>query len=87
LIAEAAFPPYRSNGGVVTLNTFLIYTPTITVPMGFSEDQIPAGLGFLGLPYSEPMLIKLAYAYEQATHHRKAPASTPALGGASREAQ
>ena len=68
-----------SNGGVVSLNTFLIYTPTITVPMGFSSDGIPAGVAFLGLPYSEPTLIKLAYAYEQATHHRKPPASTPGL--------
>jgi Asp-tRNA(Asn)/Glu-tRNA(Gln) amidotransferase A subunit family amidase len=79
LIAEATNPPYKSNGGVVALNTFLIYTPTITVPMGFSSDGIPAGLGILGLPYSEPTLIKLAYAYEQATHHRKPPASTPTL--------
>jgi len=79
IIAEATNPPYKSNGGVVSLNTFLIYTPTITVPMGFSSDGIPAGLAFLGLPYSEPTLIKLAYAYEQATHHRKPPASTPAL--------
>lgn len=80
LIAEATTPPYKSNGGTVSLNTFLIYTPTITVPMGFSRDGIPAGVAFLGLPYSEPTLIKLAYAYEQATHHRKPPASTPPLG-------
>ena len=79
IIAEATTPPYKSNGGVVSLNTFLIYTPTITVPMGFSSDGIPAGLAFLGLPYSEPTLIKLAYAYEQATHHRHPPASTPPL--------
>lgn len=83
LIAEATNPPYKSNGGVVSLNTFLIYTPTITVPMGFSSDGIPAGVAFLGLPYSEPALFKLAYAYEQATHHRKPPASTPALAAAS----
>ena len=82
IIAEATNPPYKSNGGVVSLNTFLIYTPTITVPMGFSTDGIPAGLAFLGLPYSEPTLFKLAYAYEQATHHRKPPASTPALANA-----
>ena len=81
LIAEAVNPPYKSMGGVVGLNTFLIYTPTITVPMGFSDDGIPAGLAFLGLPYSEGTLIKYAYAYEQATHHRKPPASTPALSG------
>jgi Asp-tRNA(Asn)/Glu-tRNA(Gln) amidotransferase A subunit family amidase len=79
LIAEATTPPYKSNGGVVSINTFLIYTPIITVPMGFSTDDIPAGLAFLGLPYSESTLIKLGYAYEQATHHRKPPASTPPL--------
>jgi Asp-tRNA(Asn)/Glu-tRNA(Gln) amidotransferase A subunit family amidase len=82
LIAEATNPPYKSNGGVVSLNTFLIYTPTITVNMGFSSDGIPAGLAFLGLPYSEPTLFKLAYAYEQATHHRKPPDSTPPLASA-----
>lgn len=81
LIAEAMNPPYRSSGGggVISLNTFLIYASTITVPMGSTSDGIPAGLAFLGLPYSEPTMIKLAYAYEQATHHRKPPASTPPL--------
>ena len=79
LIADATNPPYKASSGVVLLNTFLIYTPTITVNMGFADDGIPAGLAFLGLPYSEPTLIKLAYAYEQATHHRRPPASTPPL--------
>ncbi len=79
LIEEATTPPYKSNGGVVSLNTFLIHTPTITIPMGFTTDGIPAGVVFLGLPFSDSELIKLAYAYEQATHHRKPPTSTPAL--------
>lgn len=79
LIAEATTPPYKSNGGVVSLNTFLIYTPVITVPMGYSDGKIPAGLTFMGLPYSEPTLIKLGYAYEQATRHRRPPETTPAL--------
>lgn len=79
LIEEASKPPYKSNGGVVSLNTFLIHTPTITVPMGFSAEGIPAGLGLLGLPFSDANLIRLAYAYEQATQHRRAPATTPAL--------
>ncbi|MFZ9746082.1 MAG: amidase family protein [Opitutaceae bacterium] len=82
LIAEATTPPYRSNGGVVSLNTFLIHTPTITVPMGFTADGIPAGLAFLGLPFSDAELIRLAYAYEQTTRHRRPPASTPPLGTA-----
>ncbi len=79
LIEEATTPPYKSNGGVVSINTFMIHTPIITVPMGFSSDGIPAGLAFLGLPFSDTTLIKFAYAYEQATHHRKPPSSTPAL--------
>lgn len=78
-IIDATTPPYKSNGGVVSLNTFLIYTPIITVPMGYSDGKIPAGLTFMGLPYSEPTLFKLGFAYEQATKHRRPPATTPAL--------
>jgi len=37
------------------------------------------GITFFGRPYSEPMLLKLAYAYEQATRHRVPPKTTPAL--------
>jgi Asp-tRNA(Asn)/Glu-tRNA(Gln) amidotransferase A subunit family amidase len=47
--------------------------------MGFTTDGSPAGVAFLGLPFSDAELIRLAYAYEQATHHRKPPAMTPAL--------
>lgn len=79
LIAEAMNPPYKRTRGVVALNTFLIHASTITVPMGFTRDNLPAGLAFLGLPFSEPTLIKFAYAYEQATHHRRPPATTPPL--------
>ncbi len=47
--------------------------PAITVPMGFTHGTLPAGLTFLGKQFSEPMLIKFAYAYEQATGHHKPP--------------
>jgi len=47
--------------------------PAFTVPMGFTEGNLPAGIQFLGRMYSEPTLIKLAYAYEQSTKHRKPP--------------
>ena len=54
--------------------------PAITVPMGFTRGgTLPAGLQLFGRPWSEPTLLKLAYAYEQATHHRRPPASTPPL--------
>jgi len=47
--------------------------PAITVPMGFTYGSLPAGLTILGRAFSEPMLIRFAYAYEQATKHRHAP--------------
>ena len=54
--------------------------PAITVPMGYTRrDTLPAGLQLLGRAWSEATLIRLAYAYEQATHHRHPPASTPPL--------
>jgi amidase len=54
--------------------------PAIQVPMGYTRDgQLPAGLTFFGRAWSESKLIGLAYSYEQATHHRRPPASTPAL--------
>ena len=53
--------------------------PAFTVPMGFTYDNLPAGLQFLGRPFDEPTLIRYCYAYEQATHHRRPPALFPAL--------
>jgi len=54
--------------------------PAITVPMGFTRgESLPAGLQLLGRPWSEPRLLELAYSYEQATHHRRPPFSTPPL--------
>ncbi|WP_167604831.1 amidase [Maribellus sediminis] len=46
--------------------------PNITVPMGFVEG-LPIGISFFGKAWSEPKLIEIAFAYEQATKHRKAP--------------
>ena len=53
--------------------------PAITVPMGFTRGRLPAGIQLLGLPWSEGTLIEVAYAYEQATMHRRPPASVPSL--------
>ncbi|MBI3492346.1 MAG: amidase, partial [Acidobacteria bacterium] len=53
--------------------------PAITVPAGFADDGMPVGVEFLGRPFAEPDLLKLAYAFEQATHHRHPPPLTPAL--------
>ncbi|HEV7507134.1 MAG TPA: amidase [Thermoanaerobaculia bacterium] len=46
--------------------------PSLTVPAGYAAG-LPIGLSFIGPAWSEPMLIKLAYAFEQATKVRKAP--------------
>src|SRR5207253_434450 len=51
--------------------------PALTVPMGYTRGVLPAGLQLLGRPFDEARLIRLAYAYEQATRWRHAPASTP----------
>jgi amidase len=48
--------------------------PAITVPMGFTYDSLPAGLTFVGRSFSEGLLIKYAYGYEQATKQRRPPA-------------
>ena len=53
--------------------------PNINVPAGFSHN-LPIGISFFGRPYSEATLIKIAYAYEQATKHRKPPQFVPTLG-------
>ncbi len=52
--------------------------PYITVPAGFL-DGIPAGLAFFGKAFSEPNLIKFAYAFEQKTKKREAPKYLPTL--------
>jgi len=46
--------------------------PSITVPVGFVFG-LPVGISFFGRAWSEPVLLKLAYAFEQATKHRKPP--------------
>ena len=55
--------------------------PNINVPAGLSHG-LPVGISFFGRAYSEPTLIKLAYAYEQATKHRRAPQFIPTLSEA-----
>ena len=53
--------------------------PALTVPMGYTRGVLPAGMSLFGRPWSEATLIKLAYAYEQLTKHRRLPSTTPAL--------
>src|SRR5262249_37767669 len=52
--------------------------PNITVPCGYI-DGLPIGISFFGRAWSEPVLIKIAVAYEQTTKHRSAPKFLSAL--------
>ena len=81
LIKDGVNPPFVNTKGVPHLNTFLVFVPAIAVPAGFTTDNLPAGITFMGRPYEEGTILKLAYGYEQATHHRKPPKTTPPLAG------
>jgi Asp-tRNA(Asn)/Glu-tRNA(Gln) amidotransferase A subunit family amidase len=86
------YPPMRIPADALTRTTIdstgpgnnrrlspVIGFPAMTVPAGFTTDGLPVGLEFMGRAFSEPTLFRLAYAYEQGTHHRRPPASMPAL--------
>ncbi len=47
--------------------------PQVTVPAGFLGNTYPFGVSFLGRPWDDGRMLALAYAYEQATHHRRPP--------------
>jgi Asp-tRNA(Asn)/Glu-tRNA(Gln) amidotransferase A subunit family amidase len=53
--------------------------PAISLPAGFTDEGLPVGIELLGAPWSDAGLLALGYAFEQATHHRRPPLSTPAL--------
>lgn len=75
LVGDLATPHGDNNQVLAPSSGF----PAITVPMGYTRGSLPAGLQLLGDAWSESRLIALAYAYEQATRHRRPPLSTPPL--------
>jgi len=68
---------HHTGGGTSTLPAVSGY-PHITVPAG-DVFGLPVGISFFGRAWSEPRLIALAHAYEQATLHRRPPAFLPTL--------
>jgi amidase len=66
--------PHGNNSPVIAPHSG---QPAITVPMGYVNNNLPAGLQILGRPFSEEKLFQYAYAYEQSTHHRKPPLLFP----------
>jgi amidase len=55
------------------------WMPSICLPAGFSPTGIPVGMEMIAPPYHEPDLLRFGYAFEQLTHWRRPPASTPPL--------
>jgi len=69
--------PHGDNSQVFSPTTGF---PAINVPMGYTRGgTLPAGMTFFGRAWDESKLISLAYGYEQATHHRRPPYSTPPI--------
>jgi amidase len=86
LVAPSGGPAWTTDlingdhfGGSSTYPSAVAGYPIVNVPMGFVDGVLPVGLSFLGTAWSEPTLIKYAYAYEQATHLRRPPTYLPTL--------
>jgi amidase len=77
LIKDGVNAPFVDQKGAPHINTFLAFVPSIVVPAGFTRDRLPAGITFLGRPYSDGKMIQYAFAYERATRHRVPPSTTP----------
>ena len=78
VLTNARSVDYYGRGDNRSLSPDLAW-PAITVPMGFTTEGLPVGLELLGRPFSELQLLGYAFAYEQATKHRRAPTTTPPL--------
>ena len=80
IVAPTSGPPWLIDlvngdagaGGSSTTPCAVAGYPAITVPMGYAHG-LPIGITFMGRPWSEATLLKLAYAYEQAAMVRVAP--------------
>lgn len=57
--------------------------PELIVPAGFSTEDLPIGISFIGQAFSEPRLLGIGYAFEQATKARRLPVHTPLRPGES----
>ncbi|MEO7990651.1 MAG: amidase [Chryseolinea sp.] len=83
LMAPTGSPAWKTDlidgdhfmGGSSSLAAISGY-PSITVPMGFI-NELPVGVSFFSTAWSEPLLLEIAFAYEQGTKHRKAPKFIP----------
>ena len=81
LVCKVGKSQEERNGVIGSVSGY----PAIVVPAGFSEPSddapigVPIGMEMLGRPFTEPTLIEIAYGFEQHSHLRRPPVSTPAL--------
>lgn len=80
LIAAPPEVPGGASGSAANIANLTGY-PDLIVPAGFTGDDLPVGLSFLGPAFSEPKLLALGYSFEQVTHARRLPVHTPKLQG------
>jgi len=86
LPARPIMRDYSAEGGGGGSGTSLANItgfPDAIVPAGVTSEGLPVTLSFLGAAFSEPRILAFAYAFEQATHARVNPKTTPALSGES----
>jgi len=78
LITAPPDPPGGTSANPVNLANLTGF-PDLIVPAGFTGDQLPVALSFLGAPFSETKLLSLGFSFEQATRARRLPMHTPRL--------
>jgi Asp-tRNA(Asn)/Glu-tRNA(Gln) amidotransferase A subunit family amidase len=84
LVAEPkpglAAGPTALNGGLAIVGVgSALQWPALSVPSGFLGEGLPQGLQMLGRAWEERKIIGYAFAYEQATNHRRPPATVPKI--------
>jgi Asp-tRNA(Asn)/Glu-tRNA(Gln) amidotransferase A subunit family amidase len=88
---DAVILPYRSlppplgsgtsaSGDTNTL-TSTTGLPAVIMPGGYTKENLPVGIQFVGKPFDDLVLLQVADGYEHASKRRKPPATTPALAG------
>jgi Asp-tRNA(Asn)/Glu-tRNA(Gln) amidotransferase A subunit family amidase len=82
LVAEPRPAPNAGPTALASSLTFVassLQWPALSVPSGYLGEGLPQGLQILGRAWDEAKIIGYAYAYEQATHYRRPPATVPKL--------
>ena len=80
LIAAAPEVPGGAAGSGSNLANLSGF-PDLIVPAGFTTDDLPVAMSFLGRAFSEARLLAIGYSFEQATKARRLPVHTPLLPG------